>query len=266
MRLDGIRVMVIGAHPDDADVYASGTAAKFVAEGAQVVFVSMTNGDKGHRTMGCAELAARRKGETQAAARCLGLEDYVVLDHPDCELEATLENRRELTRLIRRFAPHLIFTHRTCDYHADHRACGTLVMDAAYLLGVPHWCPDVPVPDTAPAVFLMSDPFTTPRAIRPDVTVDVSDRLDLMADCLLCHPSQFLEWLPPEQEGALEALPAPDATLEERRAFIRRFWLDPYKANDARRFGLPFAYAEVFEQSEYGRQLTPAAIRDLFSF
>ena len=263
-RHDGLRVMVIGAHPDDPDVYASGTAARFVAGGARVVFVSLTNGDKGHRTMGCAALAARRKAETAAAARCLGLADYLVLDHPDCELEPSLENRRELTRLIRRFAPHLIFTHRTCDYHADHRACGTLVMDATYLLGVPHWCPDVPVPGTAPAVFLLSDTFTVPRPIRSDVAVDVTGELDRMADCLLCHPSQFLEWLPPECEGAVEALPAPDASVAERRAFVRRFWLDPYKADDARRFNLPFAYAEVFEQSEYGKQLSPSALRTFF--
>lgn len=256
--------MVIGAHPDDPDVNCGGTAALFAAAGARVKFVSLTNGDKGHRVLSPAELAERRKGETQASAKVLGVEEYIVLSHPDCELEVSLENRRELTRIIRKFAPHIVFTHRTCDYHADHRACGTLVMDATYLLGVPHWCPDTPVPDVLPAVFFLRDRFTVPRELRPDVAVDVTSMIDTMADALLCHVSQFLEWLPPEHPGALEALPGPNASVEEKRAFIRRFWTEKRQHFDAERFNLPFKYAEVFELSEYGQQPSAEKIREIF--
>ncbi|MBQ9430339.1 MAG: PIG-L family deacetylase [Kiritimatiellae bacterium] len=263
-RLSGLRVMVIGAHPDDPDVYAAGTAVKYVSEGARVVFLSLTNGDKGHRELSPPELAARRKGEAKHAAETLGIEDYLVLDHPDCELEATLENRWELIRIIRKFAPHVIFTHRTCDYHADHRACGTLVMDATYLLGVPHCCPDTPIPNVAPVVFFLRDIFTVPREFRCDVAVDVGAVKDVMADGLLCHVSQFLEWLPPENEGAVEALPKPGAPVEERRAFVRRFWHDARQGQDVKRFDLPFEYAECFELSEYGRTPSASELQGLF--
>ena len=259
-----LRVLVLGAHPDDPDVCMAGTAVKYSAEGATVRFVSLTNGDKGHRTLSCKDLASRRKGETAAAARALGIESYVVLDHPDCELEVTLDTRREVTRLIRSFAPHVVFTHRTCDYHADHRACATLVMDAAYLLGVPHWCPDVPVPDVLPVVFYMRDRFTVPRELRPDVVVDVSDVLDKMADGLLCHESQVLEWLPPEHPGAVAEIPRADAPADVRRAFIRKYWFDKLQGHDVRRFSLPYRYADVFELSEYGRTPDVGELRELF--
>ena len=141
-----LKVMVIGAHPDDPDVHCGGTAAMLAEKGARVVFVAMTNGDKGHHAMSADDLARRRFGEAQAAAKAYGIERYVIFDNHDCELEATLENRRRLTRVIREFGPHVIFTHRCNDYHADHRATGQLVMDATYLLGVPLWCPEVPIP------------------------------------------------------------------------------------------------------------------------
>jgi len=176
----------------------------------------------------------------------------------------TLETRREITRLIRSFAPDLIFTHRSCDYHADHRACATLVTDAAYLLGVPHWCPEVPVPEVLPAVFYLRDRFTLPRELRPDVVVDVSDVTDTIADGLLFHESQVLEWLPPEHPGAVAEIPKADDPAEVRRAFIRKYWLDELQGFDVRRFRLPYRYADVFELSEYGRMPKTDELRELF--
>lgn len=258
-----IRVMVIGAHPDDPDVNMAGTIAKFTDAGATVKMVSATSGNKGHRTMPPDELAARRFGEAQASAKLLGAADYVIMGANDCELEPTLEWRRKITRLVREFAPHLVFTHRPYDYHADHRAVGTLVMDATYFIGVPYWCPETPVPDVLPAVFFMRDRFSVPRPLRPDVVVDVTDMQDRAADALCCHESQFFEWLPPEMPGAVEANPGANGSQEEKRAFVKRFWF-ARKEFDAQRFGLPFKYPEVFELSEYGRQPSSDEIRALF--
>jgi LmbE family N-acetylglucosaminyl deacetylase len=263
MEMKDLRVMAIGAHPDDADVNMAGTLSKFAAAGARVKMVAMTNGNKGHRTMPPDELAERRLGEAQASAKVIGAEEYVVMGSDDCVLEPTLEWRRRLTHLVRSFAPHLIFTHRTCDYHADHRAAGVLVQDITYFLGVPYWCPETPVPDVAPAVFFMRDKFTVPRELRPDVAVDITDVQDIAADALCCHVSQFFEWLPPELPGAVEANPGPDAPVEDRRAFVKRFWF-ARKQFDAARFNLPWQYAEVFELSEYGRQPDSDEIRSLF--
>lgn len=255
MNMKDMRVMVIGAHPDDPEVNMAGTIAKFAREGARVWMVSVSCGDKGHRTLPPAKLAERRFGETQASAGTLGAERYVVMDGHDCELEATMEMKLKVTRIVREFAPHIVFTHRTCDYHADHRAVAQIMMDITYFLGVPYWCPEAPVPNVLPAVFFMRDGFTVPRELRPDVVVDATDVQDLAADALCCHASQFFEWLPPETPGASEENPGADGPVEARRAFVKKFWFTR-KEFDARRFGLPFRYPEVFELSEYGRQLS----------
>src|SRR5580693_3645833 len=75
-----IRVIAFGAHPDDCDIRAAGTAAKFRALGAAVKFVSVTNGDAGHQTMGGGALAKRRRAEAEESGRRLGI-TYEVLDN-----------------------------------------------------------------------------------------------------------------------------------------------------------------------------------------
>ena len=263
MQKKDLRVLVVGAHPDDPEYTMAGTIAKFVKSGATVWMVSVSSGDKGHRTLAPAELAKRRFDETQASAKVLGAERYIVLDGHDCELEPTMELKLKLTKLIREFAPHLIFTHRTCDYHADHRAVGQIVMDISYFLGVPYWCPETPVPEVMPAVFFLRDKFTVPRSIRPDVIVDATDVQDIAADSLSCHKSQFFEWLVPEMPGAEAENPGAEGSVEAKRAYIKKFWFKG-KETDAARFAPQMKYPEVFEQSEYGRQLSSAEIREAF--
>src|SRR5690348_12655915 len=80
-----IRVIAFGAHPDDCDIRAAGTAALFAAAGHAVKFVSVTNGDVGHQSMGREALAKRRAGEAKESARRLGIE-YEVLNNHDGEL------------------------------------------------------------------------------------------------------------------------------------------------------------------------------------
>ena len=260
-----LRVMVIGAHPDDPDLNAGCTIMKLVAVGARVRFVSVCNGDKGHQTTWGASLAERRFGEAQASAKIFGVEDYAILGNSDCEVENTKELRLELTRRVRTFAPHIIFTHRICDYHADHRAVGMAVMDITYFLGVPGWCPEAPLPSVKPAVLFLRDTFTVPRELRPDVIVPVDDpaiRTRYLA-ALACHVSQFSEWLPFDKDIVAECPDWNDVPAREK--FLTKHWVEPRKGLDARRFGVPeFKEVEVFEQSEYGRQMTADEMRDIF--
>src|SRR5437660_12395087 len=95
-----IRVIVIGAHPDDCDIGAAGTAAKFAAMGHKVKFLSVTNGDAGHQSIGGGMLAQRRRAEAKESARRLGIESEV-LDNHDGELEPTVEVRKQIIRRIR---------------------------------------------------------------------------------------------------------------------------------------------------------------------
>ena len=269
-----LRVMIIGAHPDDPDITGGGLALNFVKVGATVKLVSMCNGDKGHMAMSPEALAARRYQEAQRSKAILGVDEYRVLSHHDCELEVTLEMRQEMTRLIRGFAPHLVITHRTCDYHADHRAVGTLVMDSAYLLGVPLWCPETPIPAVKPAIYFLRDAFTQPAEIRPDIVVDIGDEMDQLLTALCSHESQFFEWLVFDKRIA-EPVP-PD--LEGRKAFIEKHWMVPRKRYDAERFrsrleavygkerGARTLYAEAYELSEYGYQPSAEEQKRLFPF
>src|SRR5262249_52377405 len=146
-----LRILVIGAHPDDGDLKAGGTAAKWCALGHTVRLVSLTNGQAGHQTMAGPALAQRRRAEAQAAAAVIGA-TYEVQDYPDGELDDSLPNRHRVIRLLRSFRPDLVLTHRSTDYHPDHRFTGLLVQDAAYLLTVPAICPDTPHLPASPVI------------------------------------------------------------------------------------------------------------------
>src|SRR5438270_3568862 len=138
-----IHVIAFGAHPDDCDIRAAGTAALFAKLGHAVKFVSVTNGDAGHQTLKGAALAQRRLGEAKESARRLGIE-YQVLDNHDGELLPTLEVRKQIIRQIRQWNADIVLAPRPNDYHPDHRYTGVLVQDAAYMVVVPHLLPEVP--------------------------------------------------------------------------------------------------------------------------
>src|SRR5579859_771481 len=106
------RVMVIMAHPDDAEFTSGGTVARFVASGYRVEYVIATSGDKGSADPDTVpeELAATRRAEQRAAAETLGVEEVSFLDHKDGEVVVSLAFRGELVREIRRGRPDVILT------------------------------------------------------------------------------------------------------------------------------------------------------------
>ena len=115
-----------------------------------------------------------------------------------------------MIRLIRSFRPDLIITHRSTDYHPDHRFAGLLVQDASYLLTVPAICPDVPHLAFCPVILYFSDAFTKPCRFEPHVVVDIEDEFDRVVAMLHCHQSQFYEWLP-YNAGYLDQVPREDS-------------------------------------------------------
>lgn len=258
--IEKLRVLYIGAHPDDDDLDGGGTAMRLVANGAVVRFCAVANGGLGHQSMPASELVPRRTREASESASALGVESYGNLDFPDGRVEPTLELRERLTREIRSFRPDVIVTHRTCDYHPDHRAVGRAVLDTIYMVGVPQWCPDAPIPPRVPVVLHFPDVFTDPRPMKPDILVDVSACMDTWALAVAHHESQLFEWLPVDR--CLSGVPSPD-DAEAVRAFVMRYW-GYRKADLAKRFasewnsrnpGTPVpAYVEAFEISEYGRR------------
>ena len=111
-----LRILAIGAHPDDCDIKMGGTAALFAQMGHVVKFLSITNGDAGHHEMGGGPLARRRYLETQESLKRLGIEEYQVLDNHDGELTPSLEIRRQIIRVIREWKADVVITHRSNDY------------------------------------------------------------------------------------------------------------------------------------------------------
>lgn len=199
-----IRAMMIGAHPDDCDFRCGGLALKYTRAGHTVKFLSMLDGSGGHHEMRPADIAARRKLETQAVARLAGIE-YEVWDIPDCELMADLPTRKRLVREIRYFNPDIIFCSRPNDYHADHRNASLLVQDASYLLIVPNFCPDVPAMKRMPVILYFYDHFQNPP-FRADVVVAIDDVIEDKFRMMDCHESQVYEWLP-YTKGTLHTVP-----------------------------------------------------------
>jgi N-acetylglucosamine malate deacetylase 1 len=267
-----LRILVIGAHPDDADIKAGGTAVQWCRLGHVVRLVSLTNGQAGHQTSYGPELARRRRAEAEAAAAVIGA-TYEVLDHPDGELDDRLEYRQQVIRLIRAFRPDLILTHRPTDYHPDHRFTGQLVQDASYLLTVPGICPETPHLARSPVILYFSDAFKKPYRFEPHVVVDIGAAFDRLVGMLHCHQSQFYEWLP-YNAGYLDQVPIGEAErrrwLAERISRRIRPLADRYRDLLVRTYGPErgnrVEYIEAFEVSEYGAPLDAEARARLFPF
>jgi LmbE family N-acetylglucosaminyl deacetylase len=179
-----LRVIAFGAHPDDCDIRASGTAALFAASGHAVKFVSVTNGDAGHQTMRGAVLAARRLQEAKESARRLGI-TYDVLNNHDGTLLPTLEVRQQIIREIRAWKADLVMAPRPNDYHPDHRYTGVLVQDAAYMVVVPSVTPEVPPLRQNPVFVYYEDRFQRPNPFRPDIAVRLDEVIDRKIDALV---------------------------------------------------------------------------------
>jgi LmbE family N-acetylglucosaminyl deacetylase len=272
MATDPPRVLVLGAHPDDAEFHAGGLAALMRWAGHEVKFVSVTDGGAGHHALQPPELRATRKLEAKAAGDVIGVA-YEVWENPDGALLPTLEVRAQIIAEIRRFQPELVLTHRPCDYHPDHRAVAQAVQDACYLVTVPLVVPEVPALRRDPVVAYMVDTFTRPARLRPDVLVDVGDRLEVIVSMLACHASQVFQWLP-YNERILESVPTDDAA--------RRLWLRDWFRGRVRRradlfrdeliarygaeHGRDVEVCEALEVSEYAAPLDEGARRRLFPF
>src|SRR5882672_4068230 len=210
-----LRLLIIGAPPDDADYHAGGTAVLYRAAGHTVKMVSLTNGDAGHQSLRGAELARRRRAEAQAAGAVIGA-TYEVFDNHDGQLLPTLENRWQVIRLIRSFQPDLVVTHRPNDYHPDHRYTSQLVQDAAYMITVPAVVPGTKHLMNNPVIAYLPDEFQKPYPFAPTVAVDVGPVVDKIVAMLHCHVSQFYEWLA-YNTLTLDKVPKTDA---ERRVWL----------------------------------------------
>jgi LmbE family N-acetylglucosaminyl deacetylase len=193
------RVLVVVSHPDDAEFGAGPTIALLAARGARVDYVVTTDGAKGTEDPAVKpeELSTTRRAEQRAAADLLGVTDIVHLDYPDGYLQPTLELRRDITRLIRRFRPDLVITQnpqRRLDHnpfigHPDHLATGEATLASVYPAARDH----LNFPE------LWTDEHLEPWKVRqvlltgveePNLWLDVGETFETGLAAILAHTSQ----------------------------------------------------------------------------
>lgn len=192
------RILVVMAHPDDVDFGAAGTVAGWTDRGVEVVYLMVTDGDAGGFDDGITreEMAALRRDEQRAAAKCVGVSDVRWLGYSDGRVEATLGLRRDVSRVIRQVRPDRVLMpspernyERIHPSHPDHRAVGAAALDAVY--------PDARNPYAFPE--LLADEGLDAWTVRevwmsggPVVNhyVDITDRFDRKVNALRAHASQ----------------------------------------------------------------------------
>lgn len=262
-----LRIIMIGAHPDDCDQDGGGTAILFAKLGHAVKFVSVTNGDAGHQSQGGGILAKRRIAEAQEAGKRFGV-TYDVLDNHDGTLLPTLEVRLQVIRKIREWNADVVIAPRPNDYHPDHRYTGVLVQDAAYMVAVPNVAADTPPLEKNPVFLYFQDHFQRPNPFRPDVAIDISPVFPQKIHAMDAHTSQFYEWLP-WIGGYLDQVPANVADREKWLAENRKGRITPEVRTSLEKWygkekAAAVQYAEAFEVCEYGKQPNEAELRRLF--
>ena len=270
-----LRIIAFGAHPDDCELREGGCAAKWAALGHHVKFVSVTNGDIGHWAMAGGPLALRRGKEVAETSKILGI-DHEVLDIHDGELMVTMENRRTICRLIREYKADVVISHRPNDYHPDHRYVGVLVMDAAYMVTVPFFCPDVPYLTKNPVFLFSEDGFQRPNPFTADVAVSIDDVIEKKLAAVEALHSQFFEGGANGNAGLVPDMSDAEKVAARKKA-VREQFSKRFAATATRfRVGLEgyygreeagkIGFAEAFEVCEYGRKPSPEEIRKLFPF
>ena len=180
--------------------------------------------------------------------------------------------RWKVIRAIRSFKPDLVLTHRSCDYHPDHRAVAQLVQDASFSVTVPALVPDTPALAKDPVIAYMADLFTRPTPLRADIIFSVDESIDTIVEMFSCHASQAFEWLP-YNSGEADTVPADQ---EGRKAWMQENFLPKLYGNVANRYrdelitvygeqeGEKVKFAEVYEISEYARQMDDEMRERLF--
>ena len=223
------RVVVVAAHPDDAETGAGGTVATLVRQGARVTYIIVTSGTMGSsdRAMTPDRLARIREAEQWNAARTLGVTHVEFLRYNDGEVADTRDLRRDITRQIRKWRPDLVIAqnpHRTYNLfasHRDHRVTGGVVLDCVYPLARDHLAFPELLPEYEPhrvrEIYIVKW-----QEEAHQLAVDISETMDLKLQAIACHQSQFPDF------------PSMEARLRERCAVLGTLH--------------GYAYAETFDR------------------
>lgn len=206
--------MFIYAHPDDIEFGVAGTAARWVRAGSKVIYVVITDGNVGSHEEGMTAvgIAEIRRAEQEAAAAVAGASECIFLGYHDGLLQPTLELRKDLVRLIRKYRPNVVvcgdpsvfFPGNRRINHPDHRAAATAAIDAVFPAAeMPLLYPELEADGLLPHkvnYVLLSN------AAEATYYVDISETIDVKIEALRQHPSQLGDWDPEERMKEWAAL------------------------------------------------------------
>jgi LmbE family N-acetylglucosaminyl deacetylase len=186
-----MRILAVGAHPDDVEILCAGTLAKYARRGDHVSIAVATNGEVGSSTLPREEIAAIRRREAEAAARVVGA-DFYWMNFPDEFLFVTEATRLAFLNLVRACRPDVILAHAPTDYHPDHRTAGQTLWDIRVMTTVPNIVTEHPPCEKIPDVLYMDT--LAGIEFEPQIYVDITETFEAKRDMLACHRSQA-RWL-----------------------------------------------------------------------
>lgn len=200
---ESTQIMVVTAHPDDAEFGTAGTVARWAGEGRSIVYIVCSSGEKGTSDLNMKpeKLAKIREQEQLTAAKLLGVREVVFLRYPDQELEDTPGFRKDIVRQIRKYRPQIVVTadpYRRYVWHRDHRITGQVTLDAIFPYARDHLAyPDLLEEGLGPhkvkeALFWGTD--------DPNHRSDITKTFDIKLAALRCHKSQIGYDLAPDLE------------------------------------------------------------------
>ena len=186
-----MRVLAVGAHPDDLEILCAGSLAKYALRGDHVTMAVSTNGEVGSSTLSKSEIAEIRKSEAKASADVIGAE-LIWMGYPDEFLFSNEQTRLDFLNMVRRARPDVILTHAPSDYHPDHRTTGGILWDIRVMTTVPNIRTQAPPCETIPEIYY----YDTIAGIdfTPQYYVDIGETFELKKKMLACHKSQS-PWL-----------------------------------------------------------------------
>ncbi|MHB1254193.1 MAG: PIG-L deacetylase family protein [Candidatus Humimicrobiaceae bacterium] len=186
-----MKVLAIGAHPDDIEILCAGTLAKFRKQGDEVFICHVCDGNKGSKIYSSDELAKIRRNEALESAKIIGATS-IWAGMSDGSVVLDLESRIKIIDVIRQASPDLIITNSPNDYHSDHLNTSRLVFEATYLAGLVLWKTKYPQVEKLPYLYYM-DTIAGVNFI-PEEYVDITDTVDTKIEMMMKMKSQ-LGWL-----------------------------------------------------------------------
>ena len=186
-----MRVLAVGAHPDDLELLCGGTLAKYADQGHKVIMAHLCSGSRGGTNIEPEELARIRCNEAKTAAKLIAAEVLGPITG-DLDLYTTEQMRIKTVDLIRQAKPDVIFTHSPNDYMPDHVITSQLIFDASFSATVPLYKTNNPAHENITPIFYMDT--VAGVDFQPTEYVDISDHIETKKKMFLCHQSQ-LQWI-----------------------------------------------------------------------